>query len=134
MHKRILGFPDNFFHRKKCVFCVSFKARRMQRGYIKCQRCGRQKGGKLLRRKLKIITSFYQKQPVYWLVHDLGVNYKTINCVYQRFREAIYHVSELEAVRLKGEIELDEAYFGGQHKGKLGRDTAGKNVVLGLLE
>jgi transposase len=134
MSKRILGCLDNFLNGKKCVFCGSFKVCRTRRGYVKCNRCGRQKGGRLLRRELKIITGFYQQQPAYRLAHDLGVNYKTITRVYQRLREAIYHVSELEAIRLTGEIELDEAYFGGRRKGKRGRGAAGKSVVFGLLE
>ena len=94
----------------------------------------RQKGGHLLRRELKIITGFYQQQPAYRLARDLGINYKTVTRVYQRLREAIYHVSELEAGKLKGEIELDEVYFGGCRKGKRGRGAAGKSVVFGLLE
>ncbi|MDE2234511.1 MAG: IS1595 family transposase [Gammaproteobacteria bacterium] len=54
--------------------------------------------------------------------------------VYQRLREALFHVTELEGGKLKGEIELDEAYFGGRRKGKRGRDAAGKSIVFGLLE
>ena len=54
--------------------------------------------------------------------------------MYQRLREAIYHVCELEAGKLKGEIEIDEAYFGGRRKGKRGRGAAGKSIVFGLLE
>ena len=134
MGKRILGCLDNYLNGKKCVFCGSFKICRTKRGYVKCNGCGRQKGGRLLRRELKIITGFYQQQPAYRLARDLGVNYKTITRVYQRLREALYHVSELEARRLKGEIELDEAYFGGHRKGKRGRGAAGKSVVFGLLE
>ena len=43
-------------------------------------------------------------------------------------------LGELEGGKLKGEIELDEAYFGGRRKGKRGRAAAGKSVVFGLLE
>jgi len=49
-------------------------------------------------------------------------------------REALYHLADLEGGKLKGEIELDEAYFGGRRKGKRGRAAAGKSVVFGLLE
>ena len=35
---------------------------------------------------------------------------------------------------LKGEIELDESYFGGKRKGKRGRGAAGKTIVFGILE
>jgi transposase len=54
--------------------------------------------------------------------------------VYHRLREAVYHVTELEGKKLKGEIELDEAYFGGRRKGKRGRGARGKSIVFGLLE
>ena len=59
---------------------------------------------------------------------------KVITRVYQQLREALFHLTELEAGKLKGEIELDEAYFGGHRKGKRGRAAAGKSVVFGLLE
>jgi len=49
-------------------------------------------------------------------------------------REAIYHVAELEAGKLKGEIEIDEAYFGGRRNGRRGRGASGKSIVFGLLE
>ncbi len=35
---------------------------------------------------------------------------------------------------LEGEIELDEAYFGGHRKGKRGRGAAAKVPVFGILE
>ena len=54
--------------------------------------------------------------------------------IYHRIREAVYQVPELEAGTLKGEIERDEAYFGGKRKGLRGRAPAGKSVVFGLLE
>jgi len=66
----------------------------------------------------------------------MAVDAKVISRVYQKLREAIFHVAELEAMasKLSGEIELDEAYFGGRRKGKRGRGAAGKSVVFGLLE
>ena len=64
----------------------------------------------------------------------MGVDYKKITRVYQRLREAIYHVAELDGGRLNGEVEMDESYFGGRRKGKRGRGAQGKNIVFGLLE
>ncbi|NGZ07840.1 MAG: hypothetical protein CV088_00410 [Nitrospira sp. LK70] len=54
------------------------------------------------------------------MAHDLAVDAKVISRVYQKLRAAIFHVAELEAMasKLSGEIELDEAYFGGRRKGK----------------
>jgi transposase len=129
-----ISYHDNFLSGKKCVFCGSFKVCRTKHGYIKCNKCKRQKGSHLLRRELKIIRRFYQQQPAYRLASDLGVNYQTVTRIYQKLREAIYHVSELESGKLRGEIELDEAYFGGRRKGKRGHGTAGKSIVFGLLE
>jgi transposase len=87
-----------------------------------------------LRREIAILMGFYQLQPAYRVAADLGLNYQTVTRVYHRIREALFHVAELEAGRLKGEIELDESYFGGRRKGKRGRGASGKSVVLGLLE
>jgi len=44
-----------------------------------------------------------------------------------------YYVSDLEAGKLKDEIELDEAYNSGWRKGKRGRGAVGKSIVFGLL-
>lgn len=35
---------------------------------------------------------------------------------------------------LKGEIEVDESYFGGYRKGKCGQDAARKVAVFGFLK
>jgi transposase len=134
--KNTLSCAANFLRGRKCVFCGSFNVCKTRRGYIKCQRkgCGKQKSLKRIRMEIAIVRGFYQLQPAYRLAHDLGVDYKTITRVYQRLREAIYHVAELEAGKLKGEIEIDEAYFGGRRKGKRGRGAKGKSIVFGLLE
>ncbi|MBU6470523.1 MAG: IS1595 family transposase [Gammaproteobacteria bacterium] len=104
------------------------------RGYVKCQHCGKSKSLAKLRREIEILKGFYQLQPAYRLAQDLGVDTKVTTRVYRRLREALFHVTELEGGKLKGEIELDEAYFGGRRKGKRGRGAAGKSIVFGLLE
>lgn len=62
------------------------------------------------------------------------MNFKVITRVYQRLRDILFHVTEFEDGKLKGEIELDKTYFGGRRKGKRGRGAAGKSIVFGLLE
>ncbi len=52
----------------------------------------------------------------YRLSQDLGLDGKVVTRIYHRMREVLYHVTELEVGKLKGEIELDEAYFGGKRK------------------
>ena len=131
--KNVFSCAANFLRGRKCVFCGSFKTCRTDRGYVKCG-CGKQKSLRQLRREIEIVKGFYQLAPAYRLANDLSVDYQTITRVYQRMREAIYHIAELEGGKLKGEIELDEAYFGGRRKGKRGRGAGGKSVVFGLLE
>jgi transposase len=103
---------------------------------VKCEKqsCKKQKSLKQLRKEIAIITGFYQQQPAYRVATDLGVDYQSVTRVYHRLREAIYHITALEGKKLKGDIELDEAYFGGRRKGKRGRGARGKSVVFGLLE
>ena len=134
--KNVFNCAANFLRGRKCVFCGSFQVCKTKRGYVKCGkvRCGKQKSLQQLRREVAILTGFYQQQPAYRVATDLGVDYQAVTRVYQRLREALYHVAELEAGKLKGEIEIDEAYFGGRRKGKRGRGAAGKSIVFGLLE
>jgi len=89
-----------------------------------------------LRKEIQILQGFYQQVPAYRLAQDLGVDAKVVSRVYQKLRQVLFHVAELEGAqnKLAGEIELDEAYFGGRRKGKRGRGAAGKSVVFGLLE
>src|SRR3989339_725777 len=132
----VFNCAANFLRGRKCIFCGSFGICKTRRGYVKCRHktCGKQKSLKRLRKEIGIITGFYQQQPAYRVANDLGLGYQVVTRVYQRLREAIYHVAELEAGKLKGEIEIDEAYFGGRRKGKRGRGAAGKSIVFGLLE
>lgn len=124
----------SFLLGRKCVFCGSYRLWRTRRGYLKCRKCRRQKRFAMLKRELRILVGFHQQSPASRLASDLGLNYKTVERVYRKLREILYHVCELEGARLSGEIEIDDAYFGGRRKGKRGRGAGGKSVVLGLLE
>ena len=134
--KNVFSCAANFLRGKKCIFCGSFQVCKTKRGYVRCRHktCGKQKSLKQLKKEIAIVQGFYQQQPAYRLSHDLGADYQSITRVYQRLREAIYHVTELEGKKLKSEIEMDEAYFGGKRKGKRGRGARGKSIVFGLLE
>jgi transposase len=134
--KNVFNCAANFLRGRKCIFCGSFRVSKTSRGYVRCRKksCGKQKSLKQLRREIAILTGFYQQQPAYRVATDLGIDYQSVTRVYQHLREAIYHVAELEAGKLKGEIEIDEAYFGGRRKGRRGRGAAGKSIVFGLLE
>ena len=130
----VFSCAANFLRGRKCVFCGSFKVARTRRGYVKCRGCGKSKSLTRLKRVIAILQGFYQQQPAYRLATDLGVDVKVVTRVYQRLREALYHMAELEGGKLAGEIELDESYFGGRRKGTRGRGAKGKSIVFGLLE
>lgn len=63
----------------------------------------------------------------------VGVNFKTSAYYYHRLREIICLATE-EETPFRGEIEVDESYFGGTRKGKRGRGSAGKVPVFGILK
>jgi transposase len=134
--KNVFSCAANFLKGRKCIFCGSFKVNHTSRGYVRCRnkKCGKQKSLKQLRREISIVKGFYLQQPAYRLTHDLQTDYQTVTRVYQRLREAIYHVAELEGGKLSGEIEMDESYFAGRRKGQRGRGAKGKSIVFGLLE
>ena len=126
----VFSCAANFLRGRKCIFCGSFQVLHTRRGYVKCGRCGKSKSLRRLRREIRILQGFYQLQPAYRLSQDLGLDVKVVTRVYHRVREALYHVTELEAGKLKGEIELDEAYFGGRRKGQRGSRPRGQKRRL----
>ena len=64
----------------------------------------------------------------------MNISYKTTHKAFDLLRRAIVEeLSKYDEI-LKGEIELDESYFGGKRKGKRGRGAAGKTIVFGILE
>jgi transposase len=78
--------------------------------------CGKQKSLSKLRREITILQGFYQQQPAYRLVSDLGLDTKTFSRVHQRLRTVLVHTAELEGPKLSGEIEMDESGFGSARK------------------
>jgi len=65
---------------------------------------------------------------------QLGLSYRAVYGAVNAIRMAILSHAEDATTLLGGEIELDEAYFGGRCKGNRGRGAAGKVPVFGILE
>jgi transposase len=61
----------------------------------------------------------------------------TIERTFRIFRQSIYNESLQKLKELKklyGEIEIDEALFGGHRKGKRGWGAEGKSLVFGIYQ
>ena len=61
----------------------------------------------------------------------------TIERTFRVFRQSIYNESLRklkELKKLSGEIEIDEALFGGHRKGKRGWGSEGKSLVFGIYQ
>jgi transposase len=65
---------------------------------------------------------------------EMNMSYKTTLKAFDILRKSIVEELSKRDEILKGEIELDESYFGGKRKGKRGRGAAGKTIVFGILE
>lgn len=65
---------------------------------------------------------------------EIHISYKSALKAYEIVRRAIAEYLAIEDEILRGEIELDESYFGGRRKGKRGRGAAAKTIVFGILE
>ena len=124
----------SFLLGRKCFFCGHRKFYRTRRGYRKCVYCKHEKSLKRLKREITVLAAFRRQQTALLTSLDTGIPYKAVKRIYDNLRLAIIRECEREAGKLSGEIELDEAYFGGRRKGKRGRGAGGKSVVFGLLE
>ena len=67
------------------------------------------------------------------LHRDIGVTQKTAWFMLHRIRYAV-RTDSVNRSPLSGTIEADETYIGGKHKGLVGRTTAKKAVVMGIVQ
>lgn len=76
--------------------------------------------------------------PAYRIRFYVPINLKTIERTFRIFRQAIYDslFDEIRDLKLSGQIEIDEALFGGHHKGgKRGWGSIEhKNLVFGIYK
>lgn len=66
------------------------------------------------------------------IAKQVGISYPTALKATTTIRKAI--LAHKADINLSGEVEADEAYFGGRRKGNRGRGAAGKVPVFGILE
>ena len=92
------------------------------------------RNSKLTNRQIgKLIDFFVLEVPASRAAKATGVNRNSASRVYQIIRISLARECEKHSP-LKGEVEVDESYFGGRRKGNRGRGAAGKVPVFGLLK
>lgn len=83
----------------------------------------------------KILRCFSDELTAVQAARQLGLNRNTIDRYYTIFRERIAAYQETQMQKLRGNIEIDESYFGSRHRGDpRGRSTAVKIPVVGILK
>ena len=86
-------------------------------------------------KQLRLLEHFVAGTTARCAAQLIGANKSTAAYYFQRLRTIIALQIEQEAQEVfGGEIEVDESYFGGSHKGNRGRGAAGKIPVFGLLK
>jgi len=87
------------------------------------------------RQWLRLIKLFELEISTRKMAAQLGLPYNTIYKAVTTLRLAILATDIKNChLLLKGEVEIDESYFGGRRKGNRGRGAAGKVTVFGILE
>lgn len=83
----------------------------------------------------KILHCFCDELTAVQAARQLHLNRNTIDRYYTIFREKIAAYQETQMKKLKGNIEIDESYFGSRRRGDpRGRSTAVKIPVVGILK
>jgi transposase len=131
-------------HQRFCPRCRQRKLYHLADGRYRCSRCeysfhdfsGRwiSTGRLSAVQWLWIIKLFELEVSVRKMALQLGLSYRSLYAAVSAIRLAILSHAEDAKSLLGGEIELDEAYFGGRRKGNRGRGAAGKVPVFGILE
>lgn len=127
---------------KFCTRCNSRKISKLSDGRYRCRRCkysfrdftGRWISLARLSAKqwLWLIKLFSLEISTRKIAKELELNYQTaLNAVDVVRKSIIAHDREYV---ISGNVELDEAYFGGKRKGNRGRGAGGKVPVFGILE
>lgn len=118
---------------RKCIYCDNYNPYKLSDGRIKCKKCKAIYSAKKLKRDIEILHYFCLELSAKRASKELGFSYNTVSRRYDFFRKQIAYASD-SSRKLKGELELDESYFGGKRKGKRGRGAYNKAIVFGILE
>jgi transposase len=127
-----------------CAHCRSYKTYRIQGQKYRCQRCGytfHDFSNRWINELqvpyktwLWILKLFELEVSARKIAQQVGISYPTALKAANVIRASIVAATPEADELLKGEVELDETYFGGRRKGKRGRGALNKVPVFGILE
>jgi len=130
--------------RRFCTRCKSYRVYRFSDGRFRCKRCGYRFSewtdrwlGKLrisIIDWLWIIKLFELGLSTRKIAKQVNISYPTVLKAVDLIRQSIIVEGEGGDGLVSGEVEMDEAYFGGKRKGKRGRGAGHKVPVFGILE
>lgn len=142
--KKSLQYLYNKMKDLSCPSCGQRELYFMSRKRLRCNECGcdfRPLNGtnfstiKISASKwLSLIKLFELSVSARKASAEAKLSYNTTLKAFDIIRLSILHDSITHGDEFKGEIELDESYFGGKRKGNRGRGAAGKTIVFGILE
>ena len=131
-------------YRRFCIRCNSYQIYRIIGKRLRCKRCQytfHDFSGRWLNKLriscqdwLWIIKLFELEMSARKIAQQIDLSYPTVLKAVTLIRKAIVANSVDAADLLSGEVELDEAYFGGRRKGNRGRGAFNKVPVFGILE
>lgn len=130
-------------YRRFCIKCRGYKIYRIIEKRYRCKRCGytfHDFTGRWInelritpKQWLWVIKLFELELSAKKIAEQIRLSYPTVLKALHIIRLAILANSKGNNL-LKGEVELDESYFGGRRKGKRGRGAFNKVPVFGILE
>jgi len=130
--------------RRFCTRCKSYRVYRFSDGRFRCKRCGYRFSewtdrwlGKLRISAIDwlwIIKLFELGLSTRKIAKQVNISYPTVLKAVDLIRQSIIVEGEGGDGLVSGEVEMDEAYFGGKRKGKRGRGAGHKVPVFGILE
>lgn len=129
-------------YNKFCTRCKRFKPYILSEGRYRCKRCKytfNDFSGRFISKVkipaktwLWIIKLFEFEMSTRKIAKEVEISYNTALKAVDSIRLSI--LCNATDVIAKGEVELDEAYFGGRRKGNRGRGAFNKVPVFGILE
>ena len=131
-------------YRRFCIRCRGHKIYRIIGKRYRCKRCGytfHDFSGRWInelhitpKQWLWVIKLFELELSAKKISEQIKLSYPTVLKAVHMIRLAIIANSPNGDDLLKGEVELDESYFGGRRKGNRGRGAFNKVPVFGILE